>query len=95
MRIDAYAQVQQLYSTKKTQKVTKEVKSGYRDQLQISSKGKDIQIAKQAMQQMGDIREELVDPLKKSVQSGEYEVSAESFAQKVIEKYHQTQLGNF
>lgn len=95
MRIDAYAQVQQLYSTKKTQKVTREVKSGYRDQLQISSKGKDIQIAKQAILQTEDLREELVEPLKASVKSGEYEVNAESFAQKVIEKYHQTQLGNF
>lgn len=95
MRIDAYAQVQQVYSTKKTQKLTKEAKAGVRDQLQISSKGKDIQIAKQALQQTSDIREEVTGTLKTAIKAGEYEVGADSFAQKVVEKYQQTQLGNF
>ena len=95
MRIDAYAQVQQVYSTKKTQKLTKEAKAGVRDQLQISSKGKDIQIAKQALQQTSDIRKEVTDPLKTAIKAGEYQVGADSFVQKVVEKYQQTQLGNF
>ena len=95
MRIDAYAQVQQVYSSKKTQKLTKEAKTGVRDQLQISSKGKDIQTAKQALQQAADIREEIAEPLKSALKEGKYEVSAESFAQKVVEKYQQIQWGNF
>ncbi len=95
MRIDAYAQVQQVYSSKKTQKLTKEAKTGVRDQLQISSKGKDIQTAKQALQQAADIREEIAGPLKSALKEGKYEVSAESFAQKVVEKYQQIQWGNF
>ena len=95
MRIDAYAQVQQVYSSKKTQKLTKEAKAGVRDQLQISSKGKDIQTAKQALQQAADIREEIAEPLKSALKEGKYEVSAESFAQKVVEKYQQIQWGNF
>ena len=95
MRIDAYAHVQQLYSTKKTEKITREVKTGFRDQLQISSKGKDIQIAKQALAETPDIREDRVASLKEAIRSGNYEVNADSFAQRVIEKYHQTQLGSF
>lgn len=95
MRIDAYAQVQQLYSSKKTERTVKDAKTGFRDQLQISSKGKDIQIAKQALAQSPDIREEKVAALKEAVRSGNYEVSGESFAQRVIEKYHQSQLGSF
>ncbi|MBR5578325.1 MAG: flagellar biosynthesis anti-sigma factor FlgM [Lachnospiraceae bacterium] len=92
MRIDAYAQVQQLYSTKKAQKITREAKTGHRDQLQISSKGKDIQVAKQALQQASDIREDVAGALKEAIKNGSYEVSAEGFAAKVIEKYQQSQI---
>ena len=95
MRIDAYAQVQQLYGNKKTNKVQKETKSSFRDQLQISSKGKDIQIAKNAVANTPDVREEVVAPLKKKVSTGTYEVSGEAFAQKLFEKYNKTQLGSF
>ena len=94
MRIDAYAQVQQLYSTKKTHKITSDAKTGHRDQLQISSKGKDIQVAKQALQLAPDVRPEVAAAVKNAIKSGEYEVSAESFASRVLEKYQRIQLGN-
>lgn len=95
MRIDAYAQVQQLYGNKKTHKVQKEAKVGFKDQLQISSKGKDIQIAKNAVMNAADVREEVVAPLKKAVNAGTYEVNGEQFAQKLFEKYNNAHLGSF
>ena len=94
MRIDAYAQVQQLYSTGKAQKVKKEAKTGFRDELQISSRGKDFQLAKGAVMALSDVREDVVIPLKSSIDAGNYEVSAESFAAKVIDKYNQMQFNN-
>ena len=95
MRIDAYAQVQQLYGNKKTHKVQKEAQTSFRDQLQISSKGKDIQTAKNAVANVADVREEVVEPLKKAVNTGNYEVSGDKFAQKLFEKYNNTHLGGF
>ena len=95
MRIDAYAQVQQLYGSKNTHKVQKETQTSFRDQLQISSKGKDIQTAKNAVANAPDIREEVVAPLKKAINAGTYEVSGDQFAQKLFEKYNRTHLGSF
>lgn len=95
MRIDAYAQVQQLYGSKNVHKVQKETRAGFKDQLQISSKGKDIQTAKNAVMNAADVREEVVAPLKNKVDAGTYEVSGEQFAQKLFEKYNQAHLGSF
>ena len=95
MRIDAYAQVQQLYGNKKTQKVRKETPNTFKDQLQISSLGKDIQVAKNAVYGSSDVREEVILPLKKAVRAGTYEVSNEQFAQKMIEKYQSSFIGSF
>lgn len=95
MRIDAYTQVQQIYSNKNVKKVQKEAKTSFRDQLQISSKGKDIQTAKNAVADAADIREEVAEPLKKAVNAGTYEVSGDKFAQKLFEKYNAAHLGSF
>ena len=95
MRIDAYAQVQQLYGNKKTHKVQKEAKTSFRDQLEISSKGKDIQTAKNAVASAPDVREEVVAGLKKAIKEGTYEVSGDQFAQKLFEKYNSSRLGSF
>lgn len=89
MRIEAYTQVQQLYKTKKASKVQKTGKIVATDQLHISSFGKDIQTAKQAVADSDDIREELTAPLKASIANGTYEVSDESFADKLMEKYEE------
>ena len=95
MRIDAYAQVQQVYGNKKTHKVQKEARTAFRDQLQISSKGKDIQLAKTAVANAADVREDVVASLKNKVDAGTYGVSGEQFAQKLFERYNSTHVGSF
>lgn len=87
MRIEAYNQVQQLYQTKRTGKTQKSAATGMADRLQISSFGKDIQAAKAAVASAPDIREELTAPIKAKIQDGTYEVSNESFAEKLMQKY--------
>ena len=89
MRVDAYTQVQQLYNVKKPVKVQGKTKSAAFDQIQISSFGKDIQIAKSAVAAADDIREELTAPIKASIANGTYEVSGESFAEKLMRKYEE------
>lgn len=89
MRIEAYTQVQQLYNTKKTAKAQKAATNGAVDQIQISSFGKDIQTAKAAVAASSDVREELIAPLKASIQKGTYQVSGESFADKLLKQYEE------
>ena len=90
MRIESYIQVQQLYKANKPNKTNNTKASNFSDKLQISTLGKDIQTAKQALAGTSDIREERIAALRTEIQNGTYEVSAESFADKLLEKYGQT-----
>ena len=87
MRIEAYTQVQQAYKATYTNKT--EAKPGVTktDKVQISSIGKDITTAKLAVKDAADIREDVVAPIKEKIQNGTYDVSASSFAEKLLEKY--------
>lgn len=89
MRIEAYTQVQQLYQSQKVNRNQKTGSSAKSDNLQISSFGKDIQTAKAAVAGSPDIREELTAPIKARIQNGTYEVSCESFADKLLQKYEE------
>lgn len=89
MRIEAYTQVQQAYKTKSTNNNLSTSTTSYADQVQISSLGKDYQSVKQAVASSPDVREEITAPIKASIQSGTYNVSSQSFAEKVIEKYNE------
>lgn len=89
MRIEAYTQVQQLYKAQKTSRSTAATATGsVKDQLQISSIGKDIQTAKAALAATPDIREDLTASVKASVQNGTYSVDNSTFAAKLLEKYN-------
>lgn len=89
MRIEAYTQVQQIYQSQKAGKVQKTGNVAKSDKVQISSFGKDIQIAKAAVAGSPDVREELTAPIKAKIQSGTYEVSNASFADKLLKKYEE------
>ncbi|MBQ8147401.1 MAG: flagellar biosynthesis anti-sigma factor FlgM [Lachnospiraceae bacterium] len=90
MRIDAYNQINQLYGVGKSKKTGK---TGYAssvstmDQVSFSSIGKDMQIAKAALAKTPDVRQDKVDALKTAIQNGEYNVSNESFAEKLMSAY--------
>lgn len=89
MRIEAYTQVQQLYQSRKADRNQKAGATAQTDKVQISSFGKEIQIAKAAVAGSPDVREELTAPIKAKVQNGTYEVSNESFAAKLLSKYEE------
>ncbi len=89
MRIEAYTQVQQLYNTKKTTQTKATAAAKASDQVQISSFGKDIHTAKAALSATPDIREEVTAPIKAKMNAGTYQVSAESFADKLMKKYEE------
>lgn len=87
MRIEAYSQIQQMYKSNSVKKDQAGQKASFLDQLELSSMGKEIQSAKQAVAGSPDIREELVAPIKKAVDNGTYQVSPDSFAQKLYKNY--------
>ena len=89
MRIEAYTQVQQMYQSQKVNRNRNTGSVGQTDKLQISSMGRDIQVAKAAVAGSPDVREELTAPIKERVQNGTYEVSNTSFAEKLLSKYEE------
>jgi len=84
MRIEAYTQVQQLYNVKKPVRTESHQKASFADAIQISSIGKDIQTAKQAVASSPDVREDVVASLKEKIQAGTYNVSGEQLANKLL-----------
>ncbi len=89
MRIDAYNQISQLYGVSKNTRTTRTTAgSGIADQVSISQAGRDFQVAKSAVSQASDIREDKVAQLKSMIDSGEYQVDEGDFASKLLEKYN-------
>lgn len=89
MRIDAYNQIAQVYGAHKRVSSQKSTRTGsFSDQLSISQAGRDYQIAKNAVSEASDIREDKVAQLKTMVDSGTYQVEPGDFASKLLEKYN-------
>jgi len=94
MRIDAYNQIAQLYNVQKNvsaQKTGRTPAMGS-DQLSISQTGYSYQVAKSAVSEASDVREDKVAKLKAMIDSGEYSVNPDDFASKLLEKYNNAGL---
>ena len=87
MRVEAYNQIAQIYNTTKAGKVKNAQSAGKRDGVEISQAGRDYQIAKQAVAETSDIREDKVALLKSRIDSGNYKVGTGEFAEKLLAKY--------
>ncbi len=87
MRIEAYNQVQQLYQPKQLSKAQQTGSASRKDQLQISSTGKDYQSAKAAVSGASDVREELTASIKARIENGTYSVDSAAFAEKLLKKF--------
>lgn len=89
MRIEAYTQIQQMYGTQNTKKAdTAKTGTSFKDQLQLSSAGKDMTTAKSAVANSPDIRTDLVNSIKEQIDDGTYEVDADDFAGKMFDKFN-------
>lgn len=84
MRIDAYSAISQIYqSNSKVATSGKTVKSA-NDKLEISQTAKSYQTVKAAVSEASDIREDKVARIKSEMAAGTYSVSAEEFAEKML-----------
>lgn len=88
MRIDAYNKVTQLYQAANARKTGRTNGTAASDQVQISSTGKEYQVAKQAIANVSDIRTDKVNEIKKRMASGTYNVSMEEVADNLLEHYY-------
>ena len=86
MRIDALNQISQVNGTNEKKKISYAARVSESDKLEISSFGKDLQTAKQAVAKASDIREDKVNDLKKQFANGTYHVTAEELADKLLAK---------
>lgn len=86
MRIDAYMQVNQLYQASKPRAAAKSSYSASTDSLEISSLGKDYQIAKKAASEASDVREDKVKDVMERMKAGTYNVSIEDVAENLADR---------
>ena len=90
MRIEAYSQIHNLYQAPKSTGSANIGKTGtFRDSLNISGTGRDMQVAKEALLAAPDIREDKVASLKAAIKNGTYDVSGEAFADKLLAKFEE------
>ena len=90
MRIGVYNQITPVYGTQSVKKSYNSDKPGAvsaKDQISFSGIGKDMQTAKNALSAVADVREDKVNALRESIANGTYDVSAESFAEKILSAF--------
>lgn len=87
MRIDAYSKINQIYQTSAAKPAAKKEKTSKTDKIEISNFGQSLAIAKQAVHDAPEVREERVAELKEQIASGTYNVSNEAIAEKLAGQY--------
>lgn len=92
MRIDAYNKISQIYQSNSVKKVN--VVNGVKanDKVEISRIGRDYQVAKTAVNQTEDIRKDKIEAIKKRLESGSYDVSANELIDKLVDSYYDTSI---
>lgn len=87
MRVDAINHVSQLYQSTKTKSVDRSKEVSKRDAYEISQSAKDYQVAKNAIAESSDVREDRVAEMKEALASGTYNVSSQEIAEKMVSSY--------
>ena len=87
MRVEAVNQISQIYKPSGSKKYNKQDSVNNRDAYEISQSAKDYQVAKNAVADAPDVREDKVAQLKEALASGSYNVSAQEVAEKIVSNY--------
>lgn len=87
MQIHKIHKASEIYGSSTVKKVpSKEIKSMGKDEISISDTAKYFQLAFKAAKASSDIRVEKVENLKRQIESGNYNVSAQEVADKIISR---------
>ena len=85
MRVDAYNAVSKIYQTNSSKMATKvDQTTSANDKLEISQTAKNYQVAKSAVAEASDVREDKVADIKSQMAAGTYSVSSEDIADKIL-----------
>lgn len=80
--------VNEVYKNNKSSKVyAASAASAPKDTLAISGFAKEMQVAKQSLASVPDVRQNRVDEVKQQIEAGTYNVSASQVADKLLKKY--------
>lgn len=92
MRINSIKQAEQIYRKTSAKNKAAGIKASSSDRIEISTLGRDLQVAKKAVSETEDVRWNKVNDIKKRMQSGTYNVSCEEVADKMVESYFNTSI---
>lgn len=84
MRIDAYSAVSNIYTNKSKIRTATVSQVASSDKVEISQFGRDFQIAKQAVKDAPDVREDKVKDIKSRLLAGTYNISSRELADKLV-----------
>lgn len=86
MRISGVNNILNNYNTQKIAQTDNKKKVKGKDVFDISSTAKEYQIAKKALSQSPDIREDKVQDIKRRIETGNYNMNAQEIADKIVDK---------
>ena len=85
MKITRVNQVLEIYNTNRVKKLEQSNKAEGKDVFALSKEAKDFQTAFNALSKVPDIRQEKVQEIKQKIQSGNYSITAQEVADKIVE----------
>lgn len=90
MRIDSIKKLDQVYKSTSMKVNVQNVSKNQKDSIEISSFGRDLQVARKAVSEADDIRYDKVNEIKQRMQSGTYDVSSREVAEKMVDSLFDT-----
>ncbi len=85
MKIDGIGNVGNVYKSKRANKAYgSNVSAPAKDEVSFSSIAKDLAVAKKAVDNTPDVRMEKVNDIKAQIQAGQYNISANQIAEKLL-----------
>ncbi|MCL1988378.1 MAG: flagellar biosynthesis anti-sigma factor FlgM [Firmicutes bacterium] len=87
MKINTIYAAQAVYQTNSKTRKSNAAASNAQDNLSISGQAEDYQIARRAISQLPDVRENRVAELKSLIESGQYSVNASAIANKILQNF--------
>lgn len=88
LRISSLMKTYDIHAGKKTNEVKRVSREEEKtDVVAISSQGRDYQVAKNAVMQSPDVRQDRVNEVKSKMTNGEYNIDSKTLANKMIENH--------
>lgn len=84
MNINKVDKILQVYNTQSIKKVESSKKNGKKDELKLSNKAMEYQIAVNSLKNVPEIRKDKVEKLKSEISAGTYKIDGEKIVEKML-----------